>query len=79
MNAMVDVHQNAGPAERRRIRTGAFSGPTSGLAPGNVQANLVVLPHALAHDFLRFAQANPALSGAGGVRGRLAAFSRPRR
>src|ERR1700756_2230153 len=59
MNAMVDVHENAGPAERRRIRTGAFTGPTSGLAPGNVQANLVVLPRSLAHDFLRFAQANP--------------------
>lgn len=49
----------AGVAERQRIRTGAFTGPTSGLAPGNVQANLVVLPRDLAHDFLRFAQANP--------------------
>jgi len=59
MNAMVDGLENAGPRERRRIRTGAFTGPTSGLAPGNVQANLVVLPRDLAHDFLRFAQANP--------------------
>jgi uncharacterized protein YcsI (UPF0317 family) len=59
MNAIVDVFENAGPAERRRIRTGAFTGPTSGLAPGNVQANLVILPRNLAHDFLRFAQANP--------------------
>ena len=50
---------NAGPRERRRIRSGAFTGPTSGLAPGNVQANLVILPRDLAHDFLRFAQANP--------------------
>jgi uncharacterized protein YcsI (UPF0317 family) len=49
----------AGERERLRIRTGAFTGPTSGLAPGNVQANLVILPKALAHDFLRFAQANP--------------------
>jgi uncharacterized protein YcsI (UPF0317 family) len=59
MNAMVDAHDNLGPAERRRIRSGAFTGPTSGLAPGNVQANLVILPRELAHDFLRFAQANP--------------------
>src|SRR5580700_714859 len=59
MDAMVDGHANAAPAERRRIRTGAFTGPTSGLAPGNVQANLVILPRNLAHDFLRFAQANP--------------------
>ena len=59
MDAMVDGRENLGPAERRRIRTGAFTGPTAGLAPGNVQANLVVLPNDLAHDFLRFAQANP--------------------
>ncbi len=49
----------AGARERRRIRTGDFTGPTAGLAAGNVQANLVILPKALAHDFLRFAQANP--------------------
>ena len=48
-----------GSDERLRIRAGGFTGPTSGLAPGNVQANLVVLPKALANDFLRFAQANP--------------------
>ena len=59
MNASVDLSTNPGAAERRRIRAGAFAGPTSGLAPGNVQANLVILPRDLAHDFLRFAQANP--------------------
>src|ERR1700740_1090265 len=59
MDAMIDGLANPAPAERRRIRTGGCTGPTSGLAPGNVQANLVVLPRALAHDFLRFAQANP--------------------
>jgi uncharacterized protein YcsI (UPF0317 family) len=48
-----------GRRERLRIRSGDFAGPTAGLAPGNVQANLVVLPNALAADFLRFAQANP--------------------
>ena len=59
MNACMDVRSNAGERERLRIRTSGFSGPTSGLAPGNVQANLVILPQALAYDFLRFAQANP--------------------
>jgi uncharacterized protein YcsI (UPF0317 family) len=59
MNAVSDVRGNAGQRERLRIRTGSFTGPTSGLAPGNVQANLVILPKELAHDFLRFAQANP--------------------
>jgi uncharacterized protein YcsI (UPF0317 family) len=49
----------AGPEVRRRARAGELTGPTAGHAPGAVQANLVVLPSALAHDFLRFAQANP--------------------
>jgi uncharacterized protein YcsI (UPF0317 family) len=53
MNAIAD-----GERERLRIRGGGFTGQTSGLAPGLVQANLVVLPRDLAHDFLRFAQAN---------------------
>ena len=59
MNAITDRRANAGERERLRIRTGAFNGPTSGLAPGHVQANLAILPRELAYDFLRFAQANP--------------------
>jgi uncharacterized protein YcsI (UPF0317 family) len=59
MNALLDRGVIAGARERRRIRAGDFTGPTAGLAAGNVQANLVILPQALAHDFLRFAQANP--------------------
>jgi uncharacterized protein YcsI (UPF0317 family) len=59
MNTAIDRNAEAGWRERERIRSGDFRGPTAGLAPGNVQANLVVLPQALAHDFLRFAQANP--------------------
>src|SRR5689334_3870851 len=59
MDAMTERRANAGERERLRIREGAFMGPTAGLAPGHVQANLAILPKALAHDFLRFAQANP--------------------
>jgi uncharacterized protein YcsI (UPF0317 family) len=59
MDALPERGYSLGRAERLRIRSGAFTGPTSGLAPGNVQANLVILPKALANDFLRFAQANP--------------------
>ena len=59
MNTVIDRGVEAGARARLRIRAGGFSGPTAGLAPGNVQANLVILPKALAHDFLRFAQANP--------------------
>jgi len=47
---------------REQIRSGAWCGPTSSLAPGFVQANLVVLPSALADAFERFCRANaPAL------------------
>src|SRR5256885_4930724 len=59
MREVVDSGIAAGTRERLRIRSGDLPGPTAGLAPGNVQANLVILPQALAHDFLRFAQANP--------------------
>jgi uncharacterized protein YcsI (UPF0317 family) len=59
MSELVKRGVTAGSHERQRIRVGDFSGTTAGLAPGNVQANLVILPKALAHDFLRFAQANP--------------------
>jgi len=48
-----------GLAARLLIRRGAHSGPTSGLAPGFVQANLAILPKELAGDFLRFCQLNP--------------------
>ena len=48
------------PAEwRMEFRQGGLARPTAGLAPGFVQANLVVLPRALAFDFLLFAQRNP--------------------
>ncbi|HEX2283921.1 MAG TPA: putative hydro-lyase [Mycobacterium sp.] len=46
-------------AARARIRTGEHAGPTSGLAPGFAQANLVVLPADYALDFLRFCVRNP--------------------
>src|SRR6516225_6538595 len=59
MNENVERSVAAGSRERLRIRAGDFSGTTAGLAPGNVQANLVILPKSLAHDFLRFAHANP--------------------
>src|SRR5246127_752377 len=59
MNEWLGRGVEAGTAERLRIRVGDVTGPTAGLAPGNVQANLAILPKALANDFLRFAQANP--------------------
>jgi uncharacterized protein YcsI (UPF0317 family) len=44
---------------RSRIRSGQHTGPTSGLAPGFAQANLVVLPASDAQDFLEFCVRNP--------------------
>jgi uncharacterized protein YcsI (UPF0317 family) len=44
---------------RERIRAGDFDRNTSGLCPGYVQANVVILPAGDAVDFLRFCQANP--------------------
>jgi uncharacterized protein YcsI (UPF0317 family) len=46
-------------AARERIRSGDQPGPTSGLAPGFAQANLVVLPAENALDFMRFCVRNP--------------------
>jgi uncharacterized protein YcsI (UPF0317 family) len=50
---------NEGLNVRLACRKGSLTGPTAGLAPGNVQGNLAILPKELADDFLRFAQANP--------------------
>ncbi len=44
---------------RLRIRAEEHTGPTADLAPGCVQANLVVLPRAVASDFVTFAARNP--------------------
>ncbi len=48
------------PSEARRlIREGAITGPTAGMCGPYAQANLAVLPKALAYDFLLFTQRNP--------------------
>ena len=44
---------------RQRIRRGEVRGNTAGMAPGHVQGNLMILPQALANDFLLFCQRNP--------------------
>jgi uncharacterized protein YcsI (UPF0317 family) len=49
------------PADlRRKIRDGAFSGPTAGCRPGYVQANLVGLPAGYYRDFYEFCRKNSA-------------------
>jgi uncharacterized protein YcsI (UPF0317 family) len=44
---------------RRKIRLGDWQAPTSGLAPGFIQANLAILPKEMAFEFLLFCQRNP--------------------
>jgi uncharacterized protein YcsI (UPF0317 family) len=54
-----DLQQSTGEAIRQLARSGKLTGPTPGMALGYVQANLVVVPQALAFDFLLFCQRNP--------------------
>ena len=44
---------------RLRARAAELTGPTCGMAAGYLQANLVVVPTAIAFDFLLFCQRNP--------------------
>jgi uncharacterized protein YcsI (UPF0317 family) len=44
---------------RARIRDDELDAPTSGLAAGHLQANLVVVSQSVAFDFLLFCQRNP--------------------
>ncbi|MCF3641070.1 putative hydro-lyase [Rhizobium sp. TRM95111] len=58
MNAVAHQNREAAVAARRRYRAGAVE-PTSGVAPGFTQANMIVLPRDWAFDFLLYAQRNP--------------------
>lgn len=44
---------------RSRARSGELAGPTCGLAPAYLQANVVIVPNDLAADFLLFCERNP--------------------
>lgn len=51
--------QETGEITRLRARSGELSTPTTTVAPGFVQANLIVLPSKYASDFRRFCKRNP--------------------
>src|SRR5262245_31257977 len=59
MSHQLDSLPQSPRAVRMAIRGGVLQGPTSGLAPGYLQANLVIVPRAVAFDFLLFCQRNP--------------------
>lgn len=57
---MAETPEDLSPAALRdMIRTGQWTTPTTGLAPGYVQANLVMLPREEAFHFLLFCVRNP--------------------
>jgi len=55
----MDVAKMTPAALRALMRKGELARPTAGMAEGYVQANLAIVPQALAYDFLLFAQRNP--------------------
>lgn len=57
--ALAEQFGTTGAEVREAIRAGRYDGDTSGLAPGYVQGNVVILPGELAHHFLAYCQRNP--------------------
>lgn len=55
----MDLKTSAPQEVRAKIRKGEYGGPTAGLCSGYAQANLCILPKALAFDFLLFCMRNP--------------------
>lgn len=58
-NTSAWLSAKTGIEARLAIRSGSWTGHTSGSAPNHVQGNVVILPASLANDFLRFCQRNP--------------------
>jgi uncharacterized protein YcsI (UPF0317 family) len=55
----MDMDRLKPQAARQMMRENRWQKPTSGMANGYTQANLVVLPQSLAFEFLLFCQRNP--------------------
>jgi uncharacterized protein YcsI (UPF0317 family) len=55
----MDYAQMNATQARHLIRSGSWKRPTTGLALGYVQANLVILPGAFAEEFATFCRLNP--------------------
>ncbi len=52
-------HDSPPAAWRAAFRAGTYTGPTTGLAPGHLQCNLVILPANAAEAFTAYCLANP--------------------
>lgn len=55
----MDIESLSPKQLRELCRSGAYTGPTTGLAKGHVQTNLMIVPREDAFDFLLFCQRNP--------------------
>lgn len=53
------AQRHTAAAARALIRSGEWTGHTSGLADRHVQGNLVILPQVWAEEFLRYCRSNP--------------------
>ena len=58
LDTLRHIDATSAQTARERYRAGAIE-PTSGVAPGFTQANMIVLPRDWAFDFLLYAQRNP--------------------
>ncbi|MEQ9328624.1 MAG: putative hydro-lyase [Rhodospirillales bacterium] len=57
--SFAELSRQDAPAVRAAIRSAGYTRHTAGLAPGRLQANLVIMPEPNALDFMRFCQRNP--------------------
>lgn len=56
---MTGLNLTTGNQVRKAAREGVYTGPTAGLAPGYIQANMIILPSRYAADFKSLCQRNP--------------------
>src|SRR3546814_866995 len=55
----MDSRYNTAKELRTAIRSGDYTGQTSGMAPGYVQGNMAIVPKSWAAEFLQFCHFNP--------------------
>src|SRR3546814_17316672 len=55
----MDSRYNTAKELRTAIRSGDYTGQTSGMAPGYVQGNMAIVPKSWASEFLQFCHFNP--------------------
>jgi len=67
LTKLPDLFEMDTSAQRRLIRKGGYSGHTAGLAKGNLQCNLAILPGDYADDFHTFCKLNPKACPLAGV------------